>query len=401
MLGSYQIMINGQSADSDLYTAIASVEVEESMDMPAALQLTLPVTRNAQGALSHVDDGRFAPMSNIAVVTDTGGGNAQGALGGALGAASAALGGTSASTTQCIFDGYVLSQRLHVETGITKSSLEVWGQDASWLMNLTEQAKEWVDVTDGAVANSIFGDYGITPADENLDDDSPTHTEDGHSLMQRASDIQFLRALARRNGKVCRVACADKPGVRTGYFAKPKLDGDPVVTLTLNDPEHWTVGALNLEWDATRATSVVAREATFDDPSDSGVSADTTDSGLKLLGDQDLATFTGKPLQVMLTTVVDDVGELQLRAAALLREALWFVRCEGDADVERLGTVLRAGMIVAVAGLGSLYSGNYLVWSVRHSIKPDSHVMKFVLLRNAVGASGGAASSGLPSLPSL
>jgi len=398
MLGSYQILINGQPADPALYTAIASVEVEESLDMPAALQLTLPVTRSAQGGLSYVDDGRFAPLSNIAIVTDTGGGSTPGALGGAVGAVASTLGGASASASQCIFDGYVLSQRLHVETGITRSNLEVWGQDASWLMNLTEQTKEWLDVTDGAVANSIFGDYGITPADENLEDDSPTHTEAGHSLMQRASDIQFLRNLARRNGKVCRVACADKPGTRTGYFAKPKLDGDPVVTLTLNDPEHWTVSTLNLDWDATRATSVVARQATFDDASASGVSADTTDSGLKLLGDQDLATFTGKPMQVLLTAPVDDAGELKLRAEALLRDALWFLRCEGDADVERLGVVLRAGMIVAVGGLGTLYSGNYVVWSVRHSIKPDSHVMKFVLLRNAVGAAGGAASSGLPSL---
>ena len=398
MLGSYQIMINGQAADSDLYTSIASVEVEESMDMPAALQLTVPVTRNAQGGLNFVEDSRFAPLSNIAIVTDTGGGTAPSSVGGALGAAASALGGASASTAQCIFDGYVLSQRLHVETGITKSNLEVWGQDASWLMNLTEQVKEWLDVTDATVANTIFGDYGITPADDNLDDDSPTHTEAGHSLMQRASDIQFLRNLARRNGKVCRVACADKPGVRTGYFAKPKLDGDPVVTLTLNDPEHWTVGALNLEWDATRATSVIARQATFDDSSASGVSADTTDSGLKLLSDQDLATFSGKPMQVILTAPVDDAGELQLRAEALLRDALWFVRCEGDADLERLGVILRAGMIVAISGLGALYSGNYLVWSVRHIIKPDSHVMKFVLVRNAVGK---AAAGGAPSLPSL
>jgi phage protein D len=397
MPGSYQIMINGQAADSDLYTAVAAVEVEESMDMPAALQITLPVTRNAQGGLSYIDDARFAPMSNIAIVASSGASSSS-ALGGAAASAASALGGGSASSAQCIFDGYVLSQRLHVETGITKSSLEVWGQDASWLMNLTEQTKEWLDVTDGTVANTIFGDYGISPADANLDDDSPTHTESGHSLMQRASDIQFLRTLARRNGKVCRVACADQPGVRTGYFAKPSLDGDPAATLTLNDPQQWTVSAMNLEWDATRATSVIARQATFDDSSSSGVSADTTDSGFKLLGDQDLATFTGQAMQVILTAPVDDVGELQLRAEALLRDALWFVRCEGDADVERLGVVLRAGMIVAVSGLGALYSGNYLVWSVRHVIKPDSHVMKFVLRRNAVGKAG---SSGAPSLPSL
>jgi phage protein D len=395
MLGSYQIMINGTPSEADLYTAIASVEVEESMDMPAALQLTLPVSRNAQGALSYVDDGRFAPLSNIAVVTSTGGGGTAAAAS----AAASLLSGASTSTTQCIFDGYVLSQRLHLESGITDSNLEVWCQDASWLMNLTEQTTEWSDVTDGAVANAIFGAYGVTPADENLQDDSPTHTEAGHSLMQRATDIQFLRNLARRNGKVCRVACADQPGVRTGYFATPRLDGDPVATLTLNDPQQWTVRALNLSWDATRATSVVARQATFDDASAAGVSADTTDSGLTLLGPQDLTTFTGKPTQVVLTTVVDDVGELTLRAQALLRDALWFVRCEGDADVERLGTVLRAGMIVALGGLGTTYSGKYLVWSVRHVITADAHIMKFVLLSNAIGTAGSSGPGLSSSLP--
>ena len=187
---------------------------------------------------------------------------------------------------QCIFDGYVLSHKLHLETGITASTLQVWGQDASWLMNLEEKVKEWVDVTDADVANAIFNDYGITPASDNADDDSPSHTEDGHSLMQRASDIQFLRSLARRNGKLCRVVCADKPGQRTGYFAKPKLDGDPVVTLTLNDPQTWTVDALDIEWDVTRPTAVMARQALFNDSDEDGVSADTSDSGLALLDAQ-------------------------------------------------------------------------------------------------------------------
>src|SRR6266481_6003183 len=101
-------------------------------------------------------------------------------------------------------------------------------------------------------AKDNFDEYGVTAADENSDDDSPSHTESGHSLMQRASDIQFLRSLARRNGKLCRIACADEAGKRTGYFAKPKLDGDPVATLVLNDPEQWTVRTLDIHVDATR-----------------------------------------------------------------------------------------------------------------------------------------------------
>ena len=100
------------------------------------------------------------------------------------------------------------------------------------------------------------GIYGITPASDNTDDDSPAHNEDGHTLMQRASDIQFLRNLARRNGKLCRVSCTDTPGERTGYFSKPDVDGDPIATLVLNDPIAWNVDSLNLDWDVTRPTEV-------------------------------------------------------------------------------------------------------------------------------------------------
>ena len=58
--------------------------------------------------------------------------------------------------THCLIDGYVLSHAVHLDTGTSKSTIKVWGQDASWLMNATEQAREWVDVTDAAAANTIF-----------------------------------------------------------------------------------------------------------------------------------------------------------------------------------------------------------------------------------------------------
>jgi phage protein D len=399
MPGSYRILLNGEPADPDLYAAITSLEVEESLDMPGAAQLSLPIARTSDGDLTDVTDARFAPLANLAVVA-TPGSAASDAIGGAIGAVASAFGGDAGkgSGAQCIFDGYVLSHKLHLETGITNSTLAIWGQDASWLMNLEEKVKEWVDVTDADVANAIFDDYGITPADDNSTDDSPSHTESGHSLLQRGSDIQFLRSLARRNGKFCRVVCADTPGARIGYFAKPKLDGDPAATLTLNDPENWTVTSLDLDWDATRPTAVVARQALFTDDDPDGVSADSSDTGLLSLGDRSLADFTGKPMTVLLAAPVDDGGELTLRARSLLRESTWFVRCEGEADVERLGIVLRAGMVVAVVGLGASHSGHYLVWSVRHTIGQDSHTMKFVLVRNAVGAAAGGAAGTLAQL---
>ncbi|HET7504596.1 MAG TPA: hypothetical protein VFK02_26420 [Kofleriaceae bacterium] len=357
-----QLLVNGAPVDPVLRASIASLEVEENAELPGAIQLRVPVAADGANDLTQVNDETFRPFANLAVVVTPEGGS-----------------------PECIFDGYVLSHKLHLDRGTTASTLQVWGQDASWLMNLEEKVKEWADVTDGTVASSIFGDYGITPSPDNTSDDSASHTESGHTLMQRASDIQFLRQLARRNGKLCRVAAGRAAGQLTGYFAKPSLDGPPAATLTLNDAAKVMVSAYDIEWDVTRPTEVAARQALFTDDSDGGVSGDASSSGLTPLASRGLAAFAGRAMKAMLTTAVDDAGELAMRATSLLREAGFFVRCTGEVDLAALGSVLRVGTVVNIEGAGAVHSGKYFVWSVRHAITLTAHKMAFVLVRNAVG----------------
>jgi phage protein D len=371
MASTYQVLFDGTPADDDFYSALISLEVEENVDLPGAIQMKLTVSRTNGADLDYPNDPRLGPLAKVAVIAQRDG-----------------------DSQECIFDGVVLSHKLHLETAVSNSTLEVWGQDASWQMNMEEKVKEWVNMTDSDVANAIFGDYGFDPAPENTDEDSPSHTEDDHTLMQRGTDIQFLRSLARRNGKVCRVYCEDKPGSYVGFFAAPSVDDDPSMTLNLNDIENANVGALDLEWDATRPTEVECGQGLLDDDDPDAADTDVTDSGLTLLDDQDLATFTGQPMSVILTAPVDDPGELEDRATALLREASWFVKCQGEVEVTVGGGIMRANTIVEVDTVGSLFSGKYLVWSVRHTISTDSHVMRFVLVRNAVGSVAGASSGG-------
>jgi phage protein D len=374
MAGTYQLVLDGSPVDDRFYTRMTALEVEESVDLPGAIMLKLPVSTDGNGDLTFVSDANLQPFVTAAVIVQQ-----------------------ENDEAQCVFDGLILQHRLHLETGAVKSELQVWGQDASWLMNLEEKSKEWVDVTDSAVAATLFGDYGISPASENSDDDSPSHTESGHSLMQRGTDIQFLRQLARRNGKLCRVACTSTPGQYTGYFVRASTDGDPVATLTLNDATAATVSALDFEWDVSRPSAVKASQALFNDDTPDGASGDTDDSGLAPLDQRSLADFAGRPVTVMLAAPVDDAGELSLRAQALLREAGWFARCEGETDASRLKTVLRAGTIVQIDAAGSVNSGKYFVWSVRHTFTPEAHRMRFVLVRNAVGPApqGGGLPGGL------
>jgi hypothetical protein len=373
---SFSIVIEGASAD-DLAASFNELEVEENVDMPGAFSLTLPINVTDAGDYDVVNDARLAPLSSIAIVATAGDGN-----------------------PQCLFDGYVLAQTAHLDTGTVASTLRIWGQDATWLMNTTEQVREWADLTDGDVANSIFADYGFNPDPSNLDDDSPAHTTDGATLMQRATDAQFLRMLARRNGKLFRVFCTDTPGERTGFFALPALDGDPVVTLTLNDATAATVDSLDITWDVLRPSANIAKQTLFTDSDPDGAGGTTSDSGLALLEAQGLSDFAGTTVTSLLTPTVNDGEELTLRSQSVLIEAGWFVRCTGSTDVNRLGSILRAGTIAQINAAGSLHSGKYFVWSVRHKITLEKHIMDFVMVRNAVGSppSAGALPGGLGGL---
>jgi hypothetical protein len=365
---SFALNVGGGAEPSSALTeALQSVEVEENVDGPSAMTITLPVNRASSGDLTYVDDGSFEPYTPVSVVLRTG-----------------------LFSAQCVFDGYVLSWQLHLDRATAKSSVKVWAQDASCLMNLNDVVREWPGLTDGQVANEIFSSYGFEPALDNLDGDSPAHLPEQHTLLQRATDLRFLHSLARRTGKFCRVACAEKPGLRTGYFIRPSSRAS-AATLDLTDPFDWTVDTLDLDWDVMRPTEVRAAQASF-----TGLSAApgaATSSGLPVLGARDLRTYASKP-SVMRLTAAADPQELPQRAAAVLAESGWFATCTGETDLDRLGTVLRAGSFVDVDGAGKTHSGRWFVWRVNHLIEPKSCRVRFTLVRNAVGPGGGGVPGG-------
>ena len=361
-----QLCVSGTAVPDAFYEAIGQMEIEESSDRPGALLLRLPVNRTSAGDLQFVGDGTFEPMTNVTVTVTP---------------------AASGAAAQCVFDGYVLSWRLHLDRALTSSTIDIWAQDASWLMNIDDTVTEWSGQTDGEVANAIFAKYGFTPAAGNTDDDSPSHTPDGHTLLQRATDLQFLRGLARRGGKLCRVAAAGDPGQRTGYFVVPGAAGQPVVTISLVDPDAWTLDTLDFDWDVMRPTEADASQVDLTQSADGGTDVSAGASGLPALDARDYPAYLGQSSTLLLTAPAD-VPELGQRTAAVLTESGFFARCTGEVDADRIGVILRVGDVVTIEGAGNLQSGNWLVWNVRHRFALESWKMAFTLVRNAMGPAG-------------
>src|SRR5256885_289494 len=78
------------------------------------------------------------------------------------------------------------------------------------------------------------------------------HLELKHTLVQRESDLAFIRRLARRNGYLFWISC-DESGVETAHFRRPPLTGNAALDLIINlaDPKS-NVTMLDLSWDVER-----------------------------------------------------------------------------------------------------------------------------------------------------
>lgn len=283
------------------------------------------------------------------------------------------------SGNECLVTGPVGAQRVHFEHGGAGSYVEVRGSDTSITMDREARSAIWSDLTDSDAVTSVVASYGWTP---DVESTPAGHYESKHTLVQRESDLSFVRRLARRNGFAFWLS-SDPAGVHTAHFRRPPTTGPAAATLTINkEPPHLT--SLDLTWDTERPTSVTGGQIDLNTKAD--LDGGLAESPLVPLGAADLAAVTGDTRSMFLAAPVDDAGDLRARSAGALTESYFFVRATGETTRERVGRAVRAHTVLDVQGAGSRHSGAYLVAGVRHTVDTGSHRMELELLRNAWGA---------------
>src|SRR5215470_2766196 len=85
--------------------------------------------------------------------------------------------------------GPVTGQRIFYQHGGGGSYLEVEGADTSIKMARESQAVVWSDLTDSDAVSQIVGGYGYSA---DVDSTQASHSEEKHTLVQRASDFDFV-----------------------------------------------------------------------------------------------------------------------------------------------------------------------------------------------------------------
>jgi len=346
------IAVDGTVDDS--LAGASWVEVHERMGQPTAYRIRYEVELGSSD-LDRLVDARLDAGSTLAVLVPGRSGN------------------------ECLVKGPVGAQRIRFEHGGAGSYVEVRGSDTSITMDREARSKVWADVTDSQAVTSILGGYGLTP-DVGATDGG--HYETKHALVQRESDLSFVRRLARRNGFLFWVT-SNALGIETGHFQRPPVGSTAAATLVINkDPP--SLESLDLRWDVERPTSVVG--AQLDLNTKEAIDAGRQGGPLAALGAQDLAAITGDTRSIFLAAPADDAGDLGGRSDGALVESGFFIRASGETRLERTGGPVRAHTVIEIQGAGTRHSGKYFVAGVRHTIDPSSHRMELELLRNAWGA---------------
>jgi phage protein D len=345
----------GGSQDAQL-SAASSVEVVEAMGEATTYCLRYELDA-AKGDLPLLFDGRLDPGSVLSIF--------------ALGK----------SAPHCLVKGPVHGQRIGLRHGVAGSWVEVRGSDTSVVLDRESKSTIWPKETDSEAAEAILRTRGYKQRD--IAKTNGVHDEKKHTLVQRESDLRFVRRLARRNGFLFWIDC-DEAGKETAHFRRPALTPGATPPLVIN-LQGANLGDLEIAWDVERPTRVDALQ--LDLNAKTVLSAAVAATPLKILGDKGLKAITGGDARsIVLQAPVDDTGDLRARAEGALIEADWFIQAVCTTSRHALGDLVRAHTVVELKGAGKRHSGTYFVAGVRHVIDAAAHQMEIELIRNGWGA---------------
>jgi hypothetical protein len=271
----------------------------------------------------------------------------------------------------CLVKGPVYGQDIQITGGGAESWVDVLGGDTTVAMNREEKVEVWSEVRDADVVTLIATQYALIP---DVESTPAMHTQLKHSLVQRETDLRFVRRLARANGCHFWIS-ADALGLETAHFKRPVLDGAPAATITVGAPE-----TLRINWDVERATSTFSGQV--DVGAKSLIDASVPASPLTPLGGRPLLSIAPAARKILLGAPVDDLADLQARNEGRLIESGFFVKANYTTTFQATQRVIRAHTLVELDGIGMRHSGTYFCSAVRHTINEEGHRMDLELIRN-------------------
>jgi phage protein D len=376
---SYTLSVNRnrEPAPPELLAALQQIEVETGVDGADMMRLRLAIgPKDDRTGWTVVDSGVFERLTPIRLAINVGGG-----------------------PPELLADALVTEVSMTFSDRPGESVLNVVAMDTSMLLNLEQRTRHWPDKSDSQIASEIFAEssecehgrfgYKLVPEVKST---TRERREDDQKVVQRGTDMNFLRYLTARNENyVVYLATDPESGNIKGHFHPKRLESEPQGELRVNRGADTNVDSFDVSYNMMLPAVVQGAGTDADTQKVVAPREATAMSIRRQLLQGSKPTLDGKcPRRVLLTqTGLFERGDLQPRAQAEAnRNAQNAIRASGQVTTAAYGGLLHPDRTVSVTGVGPEFSGRYYVESVSHALSGDGYTQRFSLSRNALGRGG-------------
>ena len=354
----YRLYFDNAPADDERLALIEEIRVDQAIDLVAEAQIIFPIGRDQDGDWPGVLDDAIRPLTRVRIEVQIG-----------------------EADFVPLIEGRVVAQRFEMGGGPNESHAVIVVNDESAMMNRGDKARLFEDMAPEDIAAQIFDEYAIDAETESSGVGAPTLER---VVTQRGTDFGLLRRIAREANMVVYVEPGSDPGTSIGRLRfLPTGEGD-LPELVLTGAER-NVNKLTLELDAL--SPVKARGEGLDPANLNELSAEFDVSDTAILGDS-ATTETTEP-QTIFVEGVSDQTVLDASVQAAVDRGAWAYSGHGEVSAEIYPGVMRPYRVVAVAGAGTVLSGEYLISEVSHSLRDEGYTQTFTLRRNGLSSAGG------------
>lgn len=366
-----RLYFDNSPADAERLDLFSEIRVDQAIGLATEAELQMDIGTDEAGAWSGMEDSFAQPFSRVRVEVKVGDGE-----------------------FVPLIDGPVVGQRFELSASPEQSKMVLVVQDDSVLLNREEKVALYEDMAAHEIAQALISEAGLTPE---VDSTPAAGSALPRAVVQRGTNMQLLRDLARRHGMFAYVKPGETPGKSVGVFAKPQLVAGDLTPILLTGKER-NVSKFSAQFDALRPMTSSAGSVTIADIG--SLSSEVTSGDIKTLGDEAVHEFLSPLGKTLLARTREEQTDIDAATQAVVNLSSWAYQATAEVDAESCYSgVLQPYQVLNVTGVGGYLSGEYLISRVTHVITDEGYRQQITLRRNArskgVGATGPALPGGL------
>jgi phage protein D len=361
----FRLYVDGQPASKDQLASFSRIRVEQAVGMAAAAELQLSLVPDDHGNWSGFDEPSAQPFARVRIEVRV-----------------------DDADFVPLLEGPVVGQRFELDATPDSSRLVVVVHDDSVLLDRDEKVAVFENLGLAELVRNLIEEPGLTARVAPGLPDAASAVD--RFVVQRGTNMQTLRSLAKRFGMFVHVEPGEQPGRSVGIFESAAALDDGLADLVLLGADR-NIASFSAEFDALRPQTAKAGMVRAIDKKE--LTGTATSASEAALGDEAAHAIVA-PAVTLLSQTREEQSDLDAAAAAVVDVSSWAFSARGEVDADLYPGVMRPYRKLTVRGVGPQLSGDYMVARVLHEIDDSGYRQSFSLSRNA-RSSGGASPGGL------